>query len=258
MEIKRLILKKDKQVEPKIIMPYETFLKLRTLVLSRDIEITLLGIVEKTPKKKVYTITDFLIPPQTENSGVFTTTHDEKYPEWISKLPRETRQKMRCHLHTHPKMMVNPSGQDMKTLQDKVEDIPNYYIRVICNHNMEFRVDFFDIPKRTIFEKLEIHIFKETSFIYDLTPKGIEIYIPKAKNHKELEKDLVSKLILKIKTYDYTYKGREKFPKNQFNNSNSRSLSPIHNPEGLDVDLSEEDEEELENWYEQMRIQRGY
>lgn len=169
--------KQNKQQEvPKITISYENFAILTKLVRKNKDEIMLFGIVEH-PKKNLYTITQWLIPPQEKNSSTFVTTDDELYPKWLIDIPREQRLKLKAHLHTHPSMSVTPSGTDEQTLKDKIENIDDFYIRMIINHNLELRLDLIDIEKQLIFKQISLYVVDtpEDPIVLEVNTSGLEI-----------------------------------------------------------------------------------
>lgn len=136
------IINEKKSKEPKVfIKDIELQNKLLALVSAKNCEIMLLGIVER--EENNFTITELLIPPMDNNSSAFVTTDDEKFPSFLLDLPREKRNKLRLHLHTHPNMAVTPSPTDENMINDMVSNISDFYIRIIANSDFKFKVDVF-------------------------------------------------------------------------------------------------------------------
>lgn len=195
--------------EPKVVMSKQMFAELATLVKSQNDEIMLFGVVEKL-QPQGFKIVEWLIPPQTDNTGAFVTTHDEEYPKWLMSLPREQRSKIRVHLHTHPKMATNPSGVDESTINEKVQDIDDFYLRMIVNHKLEVHLDIFDIENHLLYEERMIYVLDsiDDAIILTLSKSGIDYIF----NHKCEEKiaELKTKIIpKKINTVQTTVKPYE-------------------------------------------------
>ena len=187
MKITKYIKKKNKQKQkpPQIVIVKDAFTKLAQYSRAKKVEIMLLGVIEK--KEETYFITDFVIPPQTSNTGAFVTTHDEKYTEWLQKMPREERKKLRLHYHTHPNMATTPSSTDQKTIRDKVENISDFYIRMIGNEDLEFHIDFFDLANEILYEEMDMYLFLEDYTIV-FSKKEPKIVYPQNENaEKELD-----------------------------------------------------------------------
>ncbi len=192
MKVKPLQRKKDTPIEqaPKLMILSSAYRKLYSYSTAKNIEIMLFGVVDV--KDNIYTIKDFVIPPQTDNSGAFVTTDDEKYAEWLHKMKREDRHKLRVHYHTHPNMQTTPSGTDQKTIMDKVENINDFYIRIIGNEKQEYHIDFYDVTNKLHYAETNMYMFLDDYTIqYGKDgPKVIPVKNPNAE--KELDA-LISK-----------------------------------------------------------------
>ena len=193
MKITRYIKKKDQQKKepPQIIIYKDAYTKLCNYTRAKKIEIMLLGVIEQ--KGNTYFITDFVIPPQTDNTGAFVTTDDEPYAKWLQEMPREERQKLRLHYHTHPGMSTTPSSTDQETIRDKVENISDFYIRMIGNQDLQFHIDFFDLKNEMLYEEMNMYLFLNDYTIV-LGKKDAKIVQPEYKNaEKELDEKITKK-----------------------------------------------------------------
>ena len=173
--------KKEKQKQqektfPRVVTSFNKFLELRELVKSTDLEIMLFGIVKKH-ENNIYVIEEWLIPPQDSNTSTFVTTNDDEYPKWLLNIPREKRIHIRMHLHTHPKMSVSPSGVDEETIINKVQDIDNFYLRAIVNHDLKLRLDLFNLEEERLYKHLNLEIIykKGTPLKLLMGPDGLEL-----------------------------------------------------------------------------------
>jgi proteasome lid subunit RPN8/RPN11 len=186
MKIKSFFKNTDQPKAPIIVINSKVLSKAITLVQKNTNEIMLFGVVENI-KENSYEITDFLIPPQEKNSAAFVTTDDEKYTEWLMQMDRELRQKLKAHFHSHPKMGVTPSSTDISTIEDKVQNIKDFYIRIIMNQDLDIRVDFFDLKNNLLYEEIDIYL-KDTnidSFYIKFNTNGVHFIAV----NKELEED---------------------------------------------------------------------
>lgn len=202
MIIKRYIKEKDqsKHQIPKIIVTKEAYTKLFSFSTEQKVEIMLFGTLDR--KDSIYTILDFVVPPQTSNSGTFVTTHDEEYSKWLQNMSREERQTLRLHYHTHPNMNTTPSSTDQNTIKDKVENISDYYIRMIGNENQEYHIDFYDVENKLHYEEMDMHLFLDDYTI--IFGKHEPQIIPKRYSNaaKELNE---KKYTDPVTPYKYTY-----------------------------------------------------
>lgn len=185
--------KKDKIKTPQIVISQDAMAKLAQYTTAKSIEITLFGIVEKK-EDEVYYISDFVIPPQDSNSAAFVTTNDEAYSKWLNEMDRETRQKLRLHYHTHPNMGVTPSGTDQSTIREKVENISNFYIRIIGNKDLKFHIDLFDLENEMLYEEMSMYMRISDDYIIQYNKTGATIIYPSNENaEKELDEKIIKK-----------------------------------------------------------------
>lgn len=174
MKREEFLRKKDIKDIPILKPPYitmlpEVYAQMHYLVSANkdNYEIMFFAEVEKqeTDSHIFYLITKLHIPPQTSNRGTFVTTDDEKYHNWLLSMPRETRQKLRCHIHSHPKMGTSPSGTDVETMNEMVENIDDFYIRIIVNEKHFAYVDLFDIEDKKKYSFMDLYIDLGTFFL---------------------------------------------------------------------------------------------
>lgn len=200
--------KKDRiqtTLTPKVIMQLDVFLDLKYLIQNNNDEILLLGTVTCTNSDKniIYKITKLYIPPQTDISSAFVTTDDEKFGEWFQQIPREERLTMKMHFHSHPKMSVSPSPTDISTIEEKIENIDDFYIRIIGNQDLNFHIDIYDIENHMTHTDLPLIVITE-GLIINFTTKHINILT--AHTNPELQAELKKQTAPKRTTYfNYGY-----------------------------------------------------
>lgn len=103
-------------------------------------EFLFLGYVDR--KEKEFTIQEFFLVPQDKCSGAYCETDDERYPDWVAKnIPINKRKLLRVHGHSHVNMMTNPSGTDDIQLTRLIDEVDDYFIQLIINHNMNYKVN---------------------------------------------------------------------------------------------------------------------
>ena len=212
---------------PKITINSTNFSTLVKLVQSQEHEIMLFGVVQRT-KTEDYYISQWLIPPQTDNTSAFVTTDDENYPKWLISLPREVRQNLRLHLHTHPKMSTNPSGVDQSTILAKVQDIDDFYIRMIINHKLEMHIDLYELNNHLLYKEMPLYVGESANDPYYLKVDKDGIRFLSNVNIEDLQKELQTKI--KVKTYSYSHYGER-----TSYNSPSPIEKEIENEELLDL-----------------------
>lgn len=188
--------KKDrekKNVNPYVIFKEGIFNKLAYLTQEKTVEIAAFLTVTKEDTK--YTIDDIYIPPQEKNTGAFVTTDDEKYPEWIQSLPRDVRQRLRAHFHTHPNMATTPSATDEDMIENKLDNIDDFYIRIIMNKSHEMHIDLYQIEENIVYKQMTGYILIGDS-IFSVGKSGLKLLPNK-------EEKLLEELDSKIKKTTY-------------------------------------------------------
>ena len=202
--------KKDESKTPQIILDKQAYQRLYNFMTLKNVEIMLLGIVKHDAETNIYLIEDFLPPPQTDNSSVFVTTADAEYAEWLQQMTREQRQALKCHFHTHPNMGTTPSGTDVTTINEKVENIDDFYIRMIGNTSGEFHIDLFLPQQQVKYEEMKAFVLTE-DFNIILSKQGTEVRPKILDLTKELEDQMiVRKPVTNYPKYGYGYYGAKK------------------------------------------------
>ena len=141
---------------PKIIMNYMAFAKISRALDNHDIEFTFLGPVELDGNN--YRIKDIYFPPQ-ENTSTTTEITEEEMIEWSQELGPEIANSLRFYGHSHVNMATNPSGTDLKTVEEFIQQY-QLCIQFIVNKRWEIFLKLFD-SSRFIIEKMPLYVEKE-------------------------------------------------------------------------------------------------
>lgn len=119
--------------------------KIATFVMGYKFEVCMEGTI-KALNTGNYILTDVFPIPQL-NSGAFVQSDDERYPEFRAKLIMdkgvEYNKTIRCWIHSHPGMSVNPSGHDSSQFTSRdCASVDDFYIMLITNQKGEYFVRF--------------------------------------------------------------------------------------------------------------------
>lgn len=144
-------------IKPTVQFTPEAYLKMYTLVQNTSDEIGWHGIVTK--HNSLYIITDILVYPQITTAST-VTGDDDKYPEWLVKLPDEIFNKIRFQGHSHVHMATNPSGVDSNFYDAILQSLEtgDYYIFCIMNKKNDLNIWLYDFNQNIIFEKEDITV----------------------------------------------------------------------------------------------------
>lgn len=163
----------EKVKKPIIYFSMEAWLKMLSLVKSCDKEIAWQATVEKRKYRDkedsddfYYYIRQVFVYPQ-KVTGTFVDVNEVKYAEWSLKLEDEVYNKLRFQGHSHVNMAVGPSGTDLNTYQNFLDqlDKDDFYIFMIMNKRQEFNIMVYDYAQDILFENNDC-------FVDVLTPQG--------------------------------------------------------------------------------------
>lgn len=241
--------KEGRPTEPSIWISEENFAKIKEFIQNNHDtktttkELMLLGTVIRNEKNENL-IDEILVPPQTENSSAYVTTDDERYGAWLTALPREQRNRLRMHLHSHPGTgysSTTPSGTDQSTLYEKLEELDDFYIRIIVSSDVSaLHIDYFDIAKHTSYGEMPLNILCNAPNLQIMILKDTLTYSYDFENtlNKEQKEQIKEELKEKVKKRVY-YTG---YPTNQ----TQRTTFPQDFHYG-GYDLRETDEKDIDN-----------
>jgi hypothetical protein len=159
--------------KPVIYFAMEAWLKMLTLVKNCDKEIAWQATVEKRKFKNkedsddfFYFIKQVFVYPQ-KVTGTFVDVDTVKYAEWSLKLEEETYNNLRFQGHSHVNMCVSPSGTDLNTYQNFLDQLnkDDFYIFMIMNKKQEFNIMVYDYAQDILFDNADC-------FVDILTPQG--------------------------------------------------------------------------------------
>lgn len=154
------ILKQEVKQTPKVIFTTKAIKQLCLFMSSTHAqtkEFLFLGYVTK--QNGDFLIEDFFLVPQEKCSATYCETDDNKYPDWIAKnVPINKRKQLRIHGHSHVNMMTAPSGTDDTQLLRLIDEVDDYFIQLIINHNMNYKVNIWLKEENIIIEDPELYI----------------------------------------------------------------------------------------------------
>ena len=106
-----------------------------------------------------YLVNKVFLVPQQKCGAAYCETDDNKYPEWLAKnVPLEQRKYIRLHGHSHVNMGTSPSGTDDSQIKNLCENVRDYYIQLIINHNLQNTVNIWDKEQKLIFNNVNQYI----------------------------------------------------------------------------------------------------
>jgi hypothetical protein len=156
----------SKVKKPIIYFAMEAWLKMLELVKQCDKEIAWQATVEKRKYKNkedsedfFYYIKNVLVYPQ-KVTGTFVDVDEVKYAEWSLQLEDEIYNNLRFQGHSHVNMGVSPSGTDLNTYQNFLDQLnkDDFYIFMILNKRSEFNIMVYDYKQDILFENKDCHV----------------------------------------------------------------------------------------------------
>jgi hypothetical protein len=159
--------------KPIIYFTMQAWLEMQTLVKNCDKEIAWQATVEKKKFKGkedkedfYYFVKQVFVYPQ-KVTGTFVDVDTVKYAEWSLKLEDEIYNSLRFQGHSHVNMATSPSGTDLNTYQNFLEQLSkdDFYIFMILNKRSEFTIMVYDYAQDILFETKDCYVDV-------LTPQG--------------------------------------------------------------------------------------
>lgn len=156
----------DEVVKPTIYISNDAWLKMDALVQSSNKELAWQATVEKRKYKNkendddfFYYIDQVFVYPQ-KVTATFVDTDEVAYTEWSLGLKDETFNKLRFQGHSHVNMGTSPSGTDLNTYQNFLDqlDKDDFYIFMILNKRREFTILLYDFAQDIIFETKDCYV----------------------------------------------------------------------------------------------------
>jgi hypothetical protein len=136
---------------------FKTLLAMMNTTHAKTKEFLFLGLVHK--ENSDYVVEDFLLVPQQKCSAAYCETDDEAYPTWLAEnVPLEKRSLIRLHGHSHVNMGTSPSGTDDVQIKELCNNVSDFFIQLIVNHNMINTVNIWDKTNKLIYNNLEQYI----------------------------------------------------------------------------------------------------
>lgn len=132
---------------PRVILTPEASARMEALVQCCNIEISWLATVDREGND--FLIDNVLVPPQVCSFGGTVFGEANMMSMFMGadgKLPREVLpviNKLRAWGHSHHTMAVFASSVDEKQSNDFLEQIPDYFVRLICNKGGDINVTLY-------------------------------------------------------------------------------------------------------------------
>lgn len=146
--------------KPIIYFSMEAWIKMLQLVKTCDKEIAWQATVEKRKFKQkedsedfYYFIKQVFVYPQ-KVTGTFVDVDEVNYTEWSLKLDDEVYNNLRFQGHSHVNMATSPSGTDLNTYQNFLDQLKedDFYIFMILNKRSEWNIMVYDYKQNILFE----------------------------------------------------------------------------------------------------------
>lgn len=184
------LLKETLGVEAKVIYSSKALKQLKTFMSSthaRTYEFLFLGYVER--KDMSFFIKEFFLVPQAKCSATYCETDDDRYPDWIAKnIPMNKRNKLRIHGHSHVNMMTSPSGVDNTQLTRLIDEVDDYFVQLIINHQMNYTVNIW-LKKENIVIENATQYLEINNYILPLVSNTLKVEIKDG--NKEIKNGII-------------------------------------------------------------------
>ena len=155
-----------------VVFTPEAYFKMLSLVQNFSTEVAWNGTVERC-SNNTFLINDILVYPQTV-TGATVNTDQEKFQTWMNELDDDTINSLRFHGHSHVNMGAYFSGTDDGDHASHIAAFnrpDQFFIFMVINKKLEFKVRVFDMASNTLFEddSVEVRIagvdFSDDTFI---------------------------------------------------------------------------------------------
>lgn len=163
--------------KPVIQFTNEAYIKMLELVHTSDIEVQWHGLINKEDEH-TYTVYDILVYPQIA-TAMTVTSDDEAYAMWMMNLTNIQVNDLRLQGHSHVNMGVSPSGTDLKTFDDFLTQVNDYYIFFIVNKKYDIHVRLYDVEHNILFMNDEITIKTPSTWGKDQLKEYVRTIKPK-------------------------------------------------------------------------------
>jgi hypothetical protein len=151
---------------PRIILTASAAAKMEALVSCCNIEVSWLATVDFDGKD--FKVDEIVVPPQYCSLGgtdfreanlmMMFMGEDGKIPsDALSMISR-----LRCWGHSHHNMAVFASGTDERQAKDFIEQMPDYFIRLICNKRGDMNSAIYMMDKGIVLHQPKIVHYKPT------------------------------------------------------------------------------------------------
>ena len=152
------VINNNKLKDPIILFDCETLELMKAIVKECTTECQWHLSVQRN--KNIFKLYNLQMFPQ-ENSGATTDTDTDEYIEWLTNIPNDEINLLRCHGHSHVNMSVYSSSTDTKYQEDIISKLePNdFYIFLVVNKSNNIHIRLYDLKNNIMFEDNDIQIF---------------------------------------------------------------------------------------------------
>lgn len=144
------------QAKCKIKVYPEVMQKINALVMTCKKEIAWHCLMRRKENSETeFEIYDIMLFPQAITS-VTVTSDETEYMNYVMDLDDNTFNNMRCHMHSHVNMGVNPSHVDEEYQNAIVENEENFYFFAIINKKGNAWYKLVDVKNNMLYETADI------------------------------------------------------------------------------------------------------
>lgn len=136
---------------------YYDMLKLMASNHAKTTEFMFSVLVEKKVLNTVI-VEDVFLMPNIKCSAAYCESDPDKYSEFMhQQYTFEQRHRVRVHAHSHVNMGTSPSGTDDNLFNEKFNDVDDYYVQLIINHNAQDTVNIRDKVTGVEFKRVPVY-----------------------------------------------------------------------------------------------------
>lgn len=154
------ILDKTSKYCPRMIFREQAYYDMLKLMASNHAKTTEFMFSVLVEKKVLNTVIveDVFLMPNIKCSAAYCESDPDRYSEFMhQQYTFEQRHRVRVHAHSHVNMGTSPSGTDNQLFDEKFNDVDDYYVQLIINHNAQDTVNIRDKTIGVEFKKVPVY-----------------------------------------------------------------------------------------------------